>query len=350
MTPKERVRIAMAKKQPDRLPASVSFNTDTKSGPIKTGGLSAKEKIMQYLQTDDYERVLRRLYIDVRNLGPRPLKDDPCRDEKFRNFFHGLRKASTIDDLEQLDWPTYDMFSDYSYLRDDLIKILNMDDMYAVAVSGISVWEVAREWRGFDRALMDWVGNPEFTTALFEHLYQMFIGCYDAYEQQLGDMTSQIDYVRAGSDFGIQTGPMINPSLFERDYLVFVKREVERAKKVFPNAFFEFHCCGSAIEFYPYFVRAGVDIHHPVQPGCKDMDFGTIKRDWGYELAFAGGVDAQGVLAHGTPDEVRQMVLYAFNTLGKGGGFMIAPHGIMPEVPLENVLELFDTVEKECRY
>lgn len=350
MTPKERVRAALVRKRPDRLPALVSFNTSTESGPIKTGGPSAQEKIMRHLGTDDFEVVLQRLGIDIRKLHPWPREPDPEVRRKWNAFREGMKAAQTVDDLRRLSWPTWDMTWDFSHVREDMLRILDMDQSYAIEISGPGLWEMCRAWRGFTGSMIDWMTHPEFTVTVFEIAFQYYMPAYEVFAGQLGDLIEQVDYVYAGSDFGMQDRPMIAPELFERDYEPFVRREVEQFKKLFPNLFFEFHCCGSVVNFLPSLVRAGVEALHPVQPGCKGMEFETLKANWGDKLAFFGGVDAQRVMARGTPEDVRQWVLYAFRTLGREGGYVIAPHGIMPEVPVENVLALFDTVQRECWY
>ncbi|MFA5863922.1 MAG: uroporphyrinogen decarboxylase family protein [Phycisphaerae bacterium] len=348
MTPKERVRAAMSRKKPDRLPCAVSFNTETKGGPLNLEGISAKQKIMNYLNVDDYEKVLRRLGIDVRVLAPRSPEPDP--DKTWLKFLEQVRLAQTVEDLRQMRWPTWNLLWDCRYLREDMQHILDMDQHYAIQITGPCLFEMVRTWRDFSQLLTDWLTDPEFIVTLFEIAYQLYMPLYEAFAQELGSRTGEIDYIYAGGDFGMQDRPLIDPKLFERDYESFVRREVIALKKLFPNAFFEFHCCGSAAPFLPSLVRAGVEVLHPVQPGCAGMKFENLKADWGNRLAFRGGVDAQGTLAQGTVEDVRQWVLYAFRTLGKDGGYIIAPHGIMPEVPVENVLKLFDTVQTECWY
>ena len=337
----------MARQRPDRLPASVSFNTSTQSGPINTGGPSAQEKIMAHLGTDDYEQVLRRLGVDARYLIPRPSDGGK---EKWARFREGVREARTVEDLNRIDWPTWDMLWDCSHLREDMQKILDMDQQYAIVIPGWGVWESPRGWRGFDQIMIDWLTDPEFVTTLFEISYQLFIPVADHYAEQLGDLVGEVDYVYSGDDFGMQDRPMVDPRLYERDYQPFLKRRVRHYKELFPNIFYEYHCCGAVADLIPSMVRAGVEVLHPVQPGCRGMEFEALKATWGDRLAFHGGVDAQGTRARKTPEDVRQWVLYAFRTLGKGGGFMIMPHGLMPEVPVENVLALFDTVQQECWY
>ena len=73
------------------------------------------------------------------------------------------------------------------------------------------------------------------------------------------------------------------------------------------------------------------------------MNFQRIKDTWGDKLCFHGGIDIQGVLPNGTPDEVRAAVKQAVNILGKNGGYILcASHNIQNDTPVENILAMYD--------
>jgi uroporphyrinogen decarboxylase len=81
------------------------------------------------------------------------------------------------------------------------------------------------------------------------------------------------------------------------------------------------------------------------------MDPAAIKRAFGRDLAFWGGLGTQTTLPFGSPDEVRQTVRDLIATVGDGGGFLIAPtHVVEPEVPWENIIAFVEAVEEFGRY
>ena len=56
-------------------------------------------------------------------------------------------------------------------------------------------------------------------------------------------------------------------------------------------------------------------------------------------------------LLKGTPEEVRQEVRRVMETLGPGGGYMVASvHTIMNDVPAENIVAMVDAVDEFGRY
>jgi uroporphyrinogen decarboxylase len=68
-----------------------------------------------------------------------------------------------------------------------------------------------------------------------------------------------------------------------------------------------------------------------------------LKRDFGGNLAFMGGVDTQHLLPNGTAEEVRRETERLIETMtSDGGGFILAAsHTIPPETPLENIFALY---------
>ncbi|MCK5567631.1 MAG: hypothetical protein KAI62_06945, partial [Actinomycetia bacterium] len=83
----------------------------------------------------------------------------------------------------------------------------------------------------------------------------------------------------------------------------------------------------------------------PVQPV---MDLEYIKKEFGKDITFWGGIDTQMLLPYGKPEEVREMASNSIRTLGKGGGHIIAPaQEVMKDVPIENVQALVETINTE---
>jgi len=105
------------------------------------------------------------------------------------------------------------------------------------------------------------------------------------------------------------------------------------------------HSCGCLTDFIPDLLAIGLRVLEPVQP-C--MDLGMLKREFGKDLVFWGGIDTQTFLPFGTPDQVKEMARRTIRTLGKGGGHIIAPsQEVMNDVPIANVKALVETIVEE---
>jgi uroporphyrinogen decarboxylase len=74
------------------------------------------------------------------------------------------------------------------------------------------------------------------------------------------------------------------------------------------------------------------------------MRRGALKRDFGDQLVFHGGMGNQYTLAFGSIEEVRQEVIDNMRILGDGGGYIHGPcHNIQAVSPPENIVATYDT-------
>jgi uroporphyrinogen decarboxylase len=86
-----------------------------------------------------------------------------------------------------------------------------------------------------------------------------------------------------------------------------------------------------------------MDVWETVQVHLKGNEPEVLKREYGKDLTFYGAISTQATLPHGTPDEVRTEVRDRIRVLGKEGGYICgSDHGILPDVPIDNVLAMLD--------
>jgi len=88
----------------------------------------------------------------------------------------------------------------------------------------------------------------------------------------------------------------------------------------------------------------GLDVLNPVQSNCPGMDPLELKREFGAELSFMGGVDTQHLLPYSTADEVYRSTkrLVEGMTAGGGGYILAASHAVPSETPLDNIFALYE--------
>jgi uroporphyrinogen decarboxylase len=69
-----------------------------------------------------------------------------------------------------------------------------------------------------------------------------------------------------------------------------------------------------------------------------------LSREFGGKVCFNGGVDVQGTLARGTPEEVKREVHELVELFGNFNGGYIGgtSHSVMPETPLDNVIAMYE--------
>jgi len=91
----------------------------------------------------------------------------------------------------------------------------------------------------------------------------------------------------------------------------------------------------------------GLDIIDPIQPKAKNNDPKNLKARFGGKIVFSGGIDQQELLPFGTPEIVREEVTRTIDILGDNGGYIVSSsNALQPDVPLENILSLFKTVQE----
>jgi len=153
-----------------------------------------------------------------------------------------------------------------------------------------------------------------------------------------------------GTDFGTQQSTFCSVAAFRELYQPYYRRindwiHAHTAWKSFK------HSCGAVRTLIPAFIDSGFDILNPVQLTAAGMDARDLKKEFGRDLVFwGGGVDTQKTLAFGTPAEVRAQVLERCEVLGRDGGFVFnAVHNIQANVPLRNVVAMFDALQEHDR-
>ena len=108
------------------------------------------------------------------------------------------------------------------------------------------------------------------------------------------------------------------------------------------------HSCGSIYQLIPDLAEAGFEILNPVQTQAKDMEPEKLKREFGKDLTFwGGGIETVGILNKASTDKVRTETLSRLEIFSRGGGFVFNPiHNILPDVPPENIIAMFNAVKE----
>ncbi len=108
------------------------------------------------------------------------------------------------------------------------------------------------------------------------------------------------------------------------------------------------HSCGSISMLMPHLIEAGIEIFNPVQTNSLNMEPEFLKKEFGDACTFwGGGVETVGTLNTGTPQQVKDQVTERLEIMSKGGGFVFnTVHNILPDVPPQNIVAMFDAVKE----
>ena len=202
------------------------------------------------------------------------------------------------------------------------------------------------------RDLEEWyvstVTRPDYVQAVFERQAEVAVANLERLYAAVGDLVTVIQ--TNGTDFGTQNGPFCSPATYRRLYLPYQKKVNGWIHAHTPWKTF-MHCCGGIEPLLDAIVEAEFDILNPVQCSARGMDPATLKRRFGDRLVFwGGGVDTQGTLPFGTPQQVRDEVRARIETFAPGGGFVFCTiHNVQANTPVENLLAMFEVVQEYRR-
>ncbi len=189
--------------------------------------------------------------------------------------------------------------------------------------------------------------RPEYVHAIFEKQTEVAIQNLARLQQRVGTLVDAV-FV-CGTDFGTQWSTFCSVETYHALYHPYYKRvndwiHANTSWKTFK------HSCGSVITLIPSFIESGFDVLNPVQCSAAGMEPARLKQEFGRDLVFwGGGVDTQKTLMFGKPEEVRDEVLSRCDIFGKDGGFIFnAVHNIQGNVPVKNVVAMFEAL-KEIR-
>ena len=87
------------------------------------------------------------------------------------------------------------------------------------------------------------------------------------------------------------------------------------------------------------------DLRHPTmmtfQPEIYDIR--AVKREFGRDLSFWGGISTQKLLPCATPEQVKEETRRLMDILARDGGYIAAPtHAVPGDVPPENILAMLE--------
>ena len=196
------------------------------------------------------------------------------------------------------------------------------------------LWERATFMCGMERLLLYVATEQDFIEALLDGIADYILQTMDILFEQL-----VFDGIFLSDDYGTQKSMLISPDSWRRLVKPRLARIFTKAKSAGKTVML--HSCGNVRAVVADLVELGLDILHPVQP--EAMDLLELKREFGSDLTFCGGLGTQDLLINAGPEEVRSEVHRLKRQMGRGGGYILEPGiTIQADVPLENILAMID--------
>lgn len=382
MTSRERVLSAINHEEPDRVPIVIGISNAT---GIKMKTYRGIKELVGIDAPDNYlyewpelgtaeidEATMQRLHSDVRGIRDiQPLETLKRNQEREPHSpfidswgsgqkeiepgvwypgVHPLCEATAIEEIEAyLGWPDMSDPTRIAQVKETARRLVGQNEYAIMATPWLLFpFERAHAMQGMDVFLSNMATYPEFAKALLHKINEVCKSLMGPFLEELGD---NVDIIKIGDDLGTQDRLMISPKMYREvlkplhaDFIQFIK---ERTKaKIF------FHSDGDVFSLIDDFIEIGVDILNPIQTSAGKMsDLEELKKHYGKNIVFCGGIDTHYILPYGTPEKVHQEVRRVMQILGPGGGYMVASvHTVMNDVPPENVLAMVDAVQEFGNY
>ena len=279
---------------------------------------------------------------------------------KASYFFDAIVRQEPLDE-EKLDpADNLEEFAeiqdeDLAYWKTELEKIKGTDRAVIANFGGTAIGDIAlvpamnlKHPRGI-RDIAEWymsiIMRPDYIHGIFSRQTEIAI---KNLAKIYGVVNDQIDAVFiCGTDFGTQDSQFCGIETFDDIYLPYYKRMNDWIHQNTGWKTFK-HSCGAVEPLIEKFIEAGFDILNPVQISAKGMAPAHLKKTYGDRITFwGGGVDTQQVLSFGTPENVEHQVMDNLKIFSKNGGFIFnTVHNIQANVPVENMVSMFDTIRR----
>lgn len=366
MTSRERVLAALSHRQPDRVPLDLG---GTRNSTMVVDGYERLqehfgltdapkiiERMMRVVEID--EGVLTRLQIDTRpvfpggatkglaaDLGPRRYRDmwGVERVQPEGSYYYDLAGSPLAGDIDVQDvlkypWPDPDDPGFTAGLQDRVRWIREHTDAASVLALPPAFVHISQYLRGFEDWFCDFVAEPKRLEVLFDAILDVTMAIATRQLQAVG---REVDVVLTSDDLGSQNAFLVSRA----HYLRYIKPRQQRFFRQIKNltpAKVVFHSCGSVVSIIDDLIEMGVDGLNPVQPQAAGMDPAGLKKTYRGRMAFWGGTDSQNIVPRGGVADVKRMVERLIEDMAEGGGYVFSNcHNIQPDVPLENVLAMF---------
>lgn len=257
-----------------------------------------------------------------------------------------LSNINTIEDLKSYKWPSpYYSFEKIEKKINRWSKNQNRKALVYVNME-CGIFEFGLRLRGFENFLMDIYSNSKYACYLMDRILDLKMKSWEKTIERFGQ---DITVVFEGDDLGSQDRSFLSIDIYRKHIKPRHKKLFDFIRKISrDDSYILFHSCGSVYDFIPDFIDIGIDILNPVQVSAAGMCTKKLKKEFGKDITFwGGGIDTQYTLPRGSVKDVREEVKKRIEDLAPGGGFIFAPvHNVQPDVPIENLIAMLETLKK----
>jgi len=244
-----------------------------------------------------------------------------------------LKNASSEKDIEDYNFPDPYAPGRFKIAKKEIEKYLN--NYFIIGDCEVSLFAFAWHLTGMTEYLTALALNEPWVEKLNDKVE------YWTTHLALQLVRLGVDAIWFGEDLGTQLGPIISPQMWRQFFKPRWQRIVKLLKQENPNLIIIIHSDGAVSQFIRDFIEIGFDVYNPVQPNVAGSDPYELKKNYGGEIAFFGGLDQQELLPSGDLPRITEEIKKLCKVLGQNGGYMLAPAQILQADIKPNTLKHF---------
>lgn len=207
-----------------------------------------------------------------------------------------------------------------------------------VLVAGVSTL-FRQGWilRGFVDFLQDLILNRKYIEELLDRLLEYFVLQTKMY------IDTGIDVVQLLGDLGTQESTFLSPDMWREIFKPYLKELIDATRRGEVRYFI--HSDGNIEAIIPDLIEIGIELINPIQPEC--MNPVKIKRNFGKQITLYGTISLQKTLSCGSVSDVRNEIKERIKNCGADGGLILsAANAFTVDIPVENILAMYDAVQE----
>jgi uroporphyrinogen decarboxylase len=338
----ERVKKAINRKEPDRIPIYDFFWSEFLDRWKKEKKLSPDTNIYYYYDMD--------LMVVSPNMDPKKKSCkiiEKCEDyTTWESGFGATMKkydyapmASYLDfsiksseDYERFEFDDPNCMARYQGTRQDIISgdgftpqpsfmeaVEEARDKICIFGSICEGYEALWRMRGPEGVFMD--------LALYPERVKKFVNRIGDFMIEIGKRQIESEDIQGlfiWGDVAYRNGMLFSPKMWKEIFYPVVKRICTEIHKI--GGLLVYHGCGDSRAILGDLVEAGIDAYQPLEVKAG-MDVLKLKEKYGKSIAFMGNIDAQNVLA-GQKEEIKKDLFSKLRAAIGGGYIPSSDHSI----------------------
>ncbi|MGQ9730576.1 MAG: uroporphyrinogen decarboxylase family protein [Candidatus Zipacnadales bacterium] len=289
------------------------------------------EETERYIVFRDAQGIVHRALKEGTVRGTRPSMDQYLRFAvETPDDFHKLKQRYDPADPRRypLDWETL------------VERLRGHDHTVCLCVNcSMGLYSNCRVWMGTENLSLAFYDQPSLVHEMME-----FIAEFTMQTLERALMEIEIDYFNYFEDFAYKTGPLLSPEIFRKFLLPRYQRINDFLRRHGVNII-TLDSDGNTEVLIPLFIEAGINGHWPLEIAAG-MDPVKLRRQYGQDMAFMGGIDKRA-LARGK-QAIEEEVLSKVPLLLEQGGYIPhVDHTIPPDVSWPDFVYYME-LKKRC--